>query len=95
MISINDVLQKPNLDKGIYRVKARIMRDGNLQNAEGDLIFLEDGPTLVLEWSFPPENLQVPALTLKLDPSFLEQDPAQELGYFRYHGELFDPRATQ
>jgi hypothetical protein len=82
---------KPDLEHGIYRVLHSIIIGNVRHMVENDFIFQDDRLLLVLEWGGLKEN-QHPALTLPLDPAYLEERPGMP-GYFLYNGQLIDPRS--
>lgn len=85
---------KPDLEKGIYRVSVNITRAGVRWSTEGDLIFVDDQPILVLEWQEVGERqFPHPELSVPLDLDLLE--PIGETGYLLYRGEVADPRSSQ
>jgi len=84
---------KPDLEKGIYRVTHTLVIGKSRLNCESDLIFLNNQPFVVLEWAGPQES-QHPDVKLPLDLALLEAEPARH-GYLLYSGELVDPRTVQ
>jgi hypothetical protein len=83
---------KPDLAHGVYRVSHSIVVGNARIIAESDLIFLDDGPYIVLEWGGPSEN-QYPDLKVKIDRTHLS--PPNDHGYCVYNGEIVNPRRIQ
>jgi hypothetical protein len=84
---------KPDLERGIYRVTLTLLPGQTRHIVENDFIFRDNELLLVLEWGGPKTN-QFPLVTLKLDPERLKESPSMA-GYFVYDGDLVDPRTVQ
>ena len=81
---------KPDLENGVYRVTHFLLLGNKRYAAESDLIFIEDRPYIVLEWTGPEGN-HPPTLTVALEPARLQETPGPS-GYFLYDGDVVDPR---
>ncbi len=88
--------EKPEPDKGIYRVWHTLKVGNRRFTCQSDMVILDGTPLVVLEWE-GPEAAQHPGVKLRLDETLLrphtldKQHP--DYGYFSYDGpELIDPR---
>jgi hypothetical protein len=84
---------KPDLERGIYRVTLTLVLGQARHIVENDFILRDGELLLVLEWSGQKTN-QFPLVTLELDPERLKESPGMA-GYFVYDGDVVDPRRVQ
>jgi hypothetical protein len=82
--------EKPDLERGIYRLSHSLIVDGQRFIVETDFIHQDGEFLLVLEWGGPSTS-QFPSVTLKLDAARLTETTGRP-GYFVYDGDLVDPR---
>jgi len=82
---------EPDLENGVFRVFHVLeTRAPAYLTCENDLIFIEDQPFVVLEWT-QPGGCHPPTVTVQLDPAHLQGRPGPP-GYYLYDLPVLDPR---
>ena len=72
------------------RVTHPVNTRGTTWLKDSDLIFLNKNPVAVFAWKHEMKG-DVPAVAVKLNPKLLKHD-AGAGAYYRYEGEIADPR---
>ena len=77
-----------NLPKSVWHLMRKA--DGKKWHCISDLIFIEDVPFVVLEWSGMGDK-EIALVTVELDPRQLQIGPSAGADS-SYQGEVLDPR---
>ena len=68
----------------------------NAGNFVSDLIFIRGVPTIVIEWLESPDGINLPLVTISLDPRYLHKIDSPEADFleaeYLYEREVVDPR---
>ena len=87
-----------HLDIGpLTTVRHIFIRAGkNAGHFVSDLIFVRGVPTIVVEWLERPDGVNLPLVTISLDPGYLHKIDSPEAEFleaeYLYEKEVLDPR---